>query len=959
MPGTTYTINRSYFFRRQPIQFYATNLRPDSIINAFIDDVEVNKYTQNASKIEYTQPGIDASRFKTHMSFIDTAFIDGSSHSTLICEPANTFSTVVRGVSANTLFVNDNFLKLQLSQYSTTPLTSSSFVNGQLIYQTGNNSPTYTANTFSARVAHWFHANNVLVVSPTSGTANTLSTSRVIHSVVSSGSGSNLANLSSIQINNSFPNGATLLSNPELVSPLSVTINSYEHKHGIITSSNSSSTPPTVNLSSYFAFDDIVPIRIVSGLGMGQKANITGIIGGTGYTANLDAAITNLDHTSKYAIGNLIVDQFGNLAGTIHIPESATDNFRAGTRVVRFTDSGSSSSTGTTQAQADLYGGLTAQDIAEKIASSSGESSTSSENTGTSVTVYQNATNTNSTTNQPGSTTTTQTTEDGTGNPSTAGGNRFTDSSVDPFRAGDPVAQTFFTPKKDYGMYVTSIDLFFKSKPSESNQDPQLPVIVKIVNVVNGIPGDKTIGWASVQCNNVNTTDGITTFPSTLIPSTQTKFTFADPIFLNSTTEYALVIYSDSPSYEVWTAELGETVVGDPDERRVSEQPYIGSFFRSQNASTWTPYQNEDLMFRINRAVFDTSPVTVTFNTQQFDKEVPYDEIIINASELEYPKANIDHRLKTSLYATDPPIMEGSFRDIQENKPFWFAKTVESSAATGRRRVIPAANTIALQTQIIIDSDDDAVSPFLNFERYNAIVSENLINNGELYNSNITITNPGFHSNASNVVVTIGDSDLYPDSNPSSRATANVTLNASGNVVSINIISNGKGYTESPTITITEPGAVQNATAVIASEDSKYGGNALCRYVTKRVTLADGFDSGDLRVTVRGIRPQGTNILVYFKVQSESDSRNFSDVKWRKMYLENDVFSPDLRTAIDYKFNPSSDPRINKISYIEDNVTYPLGGSFKYFAIKIVLLAEDGCVSPIVRNMRVISLPEG
>jgi hypothetical protein len=125
------------------------------------------------------------------------------------------------------------------------------------------------------------------------------------------------------------------------------------------------------------------------------------------------------------------------------------------------------------------------------------------------------------------------------------------------------------------------------------------------------------------------------------------------------------------------------------------------------------------------------------------------------------------------------------------------------------------------------------------------------------------------------------------------------------------------------------------------------------------VTLADGFDSGDLRVTLKAIRPQGTHIIVYYKVQSDSDSRNFSDIKWRRMYLENDVISPDLNTAIDFKYNPSSDPRINKISYIEDGVTYPIGGTFKYFAIKIAMLAECGCVAPTVRNLRAISLPEG
>ena len=35
------------------------------------------------------------------------------------------------------------------------------------------------------------------------------------------------------------------------------------------------------------------------------------------------------------------------------------------------------------------------------------------------------------------------------------------------------------------------------------------------------------------------------------------------------------------------------------------------------------------------------------------------------------------------------------------------------------------------------------------------------------------------------------------------------------------------GYIESPTITIAEPGTAANATAVVTSEDSKFGGNAI------------------------------------------------------------------------------------------------------------------------------------
>jgi hypothetical protein len=53
--------------------------------------------------------------------------------------------------------------------------------------------------------------------------------------------------------------------------------------------------------------------------------------------------------------------------------------------------------------------------------------------------------------------------------------------------------------------------------------------------------------------------------------------------------------------------------------------------------------------------------------------------------------------------------------------------------------------------------------------------------------------------------------------------------------------------------------------------------------------------------------------------------------------------------------------------YFGSNVTlgtagstiYPLGGKFKYFAIKIVLTADDPTVPPLVENYHVVCVPAG
>ena len=67
-----------------------------------------------------------------------------------------------------------------------------------------------------------------------------------------------------------------------------------------------------------------------------------------------------------------------------------------------------------------------------------------------------------------------------------------------------------------------------------------------------------------------------------------------------------MVLISASTKYKVFISRVGERndLLSD---QFVSTQPFLGSFFKSQNASTWEPSQWEDLKFVLNRARFDSS----------------------------------------------------------------------------------------------------------------------------------------------------------------------------------------------------------------------------------------------------------------------------------------------------------------------------------------------------------------
>jgi len=155
--------------------------------------------------------------------------------------------------------------------------------------------------------------------------------------------------------------------------------------------------------------------------------------------------------------------------------------------------------------------------------------------------------------------------------------------------ARDPLAQSFFVSEQN-GIFLTSCDVFF-----ERVDDNGIPVTVELRTVKLGLPTNEVVPFSQVNLD----PDQITTSSN---GSAATKFTFESPVYLEGGGEYALVVLSTSLKYKVFISRVGENdLVTD---EFVSNQPLLGSLFKSQNASTWEPSQWEDLKFTLNRASF-------------------------------------------------------------------------------------------------------------------------------------------------------------------------------------------------------------------------------------------------------------------------------------------------------------------------------------------------------------------
>ena len=179
----------------------------------------------------------------------------------------------------------------------------------------------------------------------------------------------------------------------------------------------------------------------------------------------------------------------------------------------------------------------------------------------------------------------------------------------------DPLAQTFIIGDSvKGGCFLSKIDLFFATKPTDDNP---LPVTVQIRTVENGMPTGKVLPFASVTLrpdqvnlskNTIEYVDQNGDIVSTNKYDTATTFEFESPVYVEDTAEYAIVVLSDSTDYNLWIAQIGDVVPGQ--NTLVSKQPHTGVLFKSQNASTWTPVQNQDLKFTLYRANFMVSDKT-------------------------------------------------------------------------------------------------------------------------------------------------------------------------------------------------------------------------------------------------------------------------------------------------------------------------------------------------------------
>ena len=680
----------------------------------------------------------------------------------------------------------------------------------------------------------------------------------------------------------------------------------WYHSTGIALAGSASTITLNYNAGGASESADYVgqTIYIIYGTGQGQSAVIQSYDSATRVATIVGNWTVNPTSSSVYSIGQLETTEEGATAGVFIIPG---DVFRTGEKLLRLID--------------DEFGNIeNSRTNGDASFYASGVIDTKQES---SITVFTPTVQRSSVTEGFSASTS----------------SIKTASSVDTQKnvvVGyyDPLAQTFLINPNQYsqGVVIDSVRVCFRTK------DKTAPVSLQLRPVQNGYPSSSTIypyAEKTLTPDKVN----VTAIPDMNDPNKYTEFKFDVPILLLPG-EHSFVLVSNSNGYEAFVAEIGATDIRTS--TKISEQPYTGSLFLSQNGSTWTADQMKDLMFTIQKRVFSNGVGFAFFETDvsEYSANAVYDVAQLMSTDAVVANTSLQYdfisEMETGGQHTLLPIIPNI--DYEMNDGY------------GRRILSTTTGNTTFQLRATLSSSNPDISPIIDINRLNLLSIENKINNMELQNTGFIIVNggSGYLGNAS-----------LTFSNETGAGASAVGIVESGVLTKIQLTNPGTGYITSPTV-VSNASAGTTATILYNGEDKSIGGNSIVRHITKKVQLASGFDAGDLRVYMDAYKPPGSNILVYYKLLSASDSSSFETNNYQLMTQLTDLnfVSSGIGDYAELTFAPGTygtGVPDNRVQYIGAD-----GGTFKdfvTFAIKIVMYGTDKVDVPKFGNLRVIALP--
>ena len=440
--------------------------------------------------------------------------------------------------------------------------------------------------------------------------------------------------------------------------------------------------------------------------------------------------------------------------------------------------------------------------------------------------------------------------------------------------------------------------------------------------MVNGFPTQEVLPFSDTTLN-----------PSAVnIDGTATSFTFESPVYLQDKIEYAFVLLANSNNYVVRYAEIGGE---DANGNRISQQPYNGVLFMSQNASTWTADQNKDLMFVMKRAKFDISATRncVLRNAVLESRKLVTNPLTTVANTLSqnntFTVAHRDHGMAVSDTVTFADFAAtNGYTAAELNKTHTIVTTTRDSYTI---QVLAAAHANA----ITAGNGGGTAANATQHLAWNTMlpVIQNIILPETEQTWTVKDTAAGNATTiGSTSAAVIANDDYTPLTPKVIKSGTTHTIQLDGSFSSTNdYVSPVIDLERSSIIAISN--RIDNNAGGVAETTPGEGTN-LAKYVTKTVELADTSDQ--IKVYVDLNRPNGTFIDLYYKAGNNLATFDAQNWVLQTNDLTNVAFSDGA-------------------SYEETAYTIDPADTFTNFAIKIVMRSTGSSFIPKIQQLRAIA----
>ena len=511
----------------------------------------------------------------------------------------------------------------------------------------------------------------------------------------------------------------------------------------------------------------------------------------------------------------------------------------------------------------------------------------------------------------------------------------------------DPLAQTFFIDEND-GAFITRVGVRFQTK------DSTVPVMLQIRSTVNGVPSADEIipnGVKALSPGDVNISADA---------SAVTYFEFDEPVYLNGNMEYSIILLANSIKYNVYVAKAGDLMLNST-ELRVSKQPTLGSLFKSQNSRTWTPDQERDLTFTIDRAKFTETSGYVTL------QNAPIPPILLASNPLDTTNASGTVKVLAfghGFVVGDSVTIAGAtaFGGIAaaningtravtkvDGTGFEF---VAGNSDTASSTVAGGGDNITITRNIMMDT----VIPYVE----TLSPAQTLISHSAKFTTGKSFAGAETAYVADGSYQTISNRDNNTFVNPRLIASSeNETASLSGNKsLTYKIDVSTTSDIVAPVIDLQRAsvtavrnlvdkqvasGSGGNIPLDYVAETNPTGGSHLSKHITSPVVLDES--AVGLKIMIGANRPSTASFDVYYRTNASDTAAagNLLDSTWVLATLETEI---------------PSDQNIN----VFREYRYLVGGdggtmdAFSQFQVKVVLKSTNTSTPPVIQDLRIIAL---